>query len=68
MATQEDAFVKAMRLDAHTNPEFFALKDGDYFFPDWKFTAWMAISLSDLLHEMFDLGRFAATAGREAAA
>jgi hypothetical protein len=68
MATQEDAFIKAMRLAAHTSPEFFSLKDGDFYFLDWKLTAWMAISLSDLLHEMFGLGRFAATAGLEVAA
>lgn len=53
MATQEDAFVKAMRLAAHTSPEFFSLKNGDFYFLDWKLTEWMALSLSDLLHEMF---------------
>lgn len=56
MATQEDAFVKAMRLAAHTSPEFFSLKDGDFYFLDWKLTEWMALSLSDLLHEMFAPG------------
>lgn len=56
MATQEDAFVKAMRLAAHTSPEFFSLKDGDFYFLDWKLTEWMALAISDLLHAMFAPG------------
>ena len=68
MANQEDAFVKSMRLAAYNNPELFTLRNGDFYFLDWKLTAWMAISLSDLLHAMFDMRREAATARQEVAA
>lgn len=53
MPNKDDAFINAMRLAAHNNPEFFTLKDGDYYFLDWRFTGWMASSMSDLLLELF---------------
>ncbi|MCU0826940.1 MAG: hypothetical protein MUE52_05930 [Tabrizicola sp.] len=57
MANQETAFVTAMRLAAHNNPELFTHKDGELYFLEWKLTAWMAIYLCDLLHPMFHLGQ-----------
>lgn len=57
MANQENAFIIAMQIAAHHQPELFSIHDGDFYFMAWRLPAWLVLAMADKLHaleEQFD--------------
>lgn len=67
MANQDQAFAAAMRIVAQDHPEYFSLKDGYYYFFDWRMTLWLCLAMDDALDTITEVHRDVAPALGDAA-
>jgi len=53
MANQEMAFIAAMQVAAHEQPDLFSIKDGDYIFmKNYRLPARLVLAMADELHNL----------------
>ncbi len=50
MANQQMAFAAVMTIATRERPDLFSIKDGDFYFTDWRMTAWLVLAIADEMH------------------
>lgn len=47
MVKKDQAFVCALSMVAQDQPDCFSIKEGDFYFLNWRMPAWMVLALSE---------------------